>query len=353
MFEQFTQDNLLTLALEKGKELNVSVIEGSLCYNAAALMSVMLEDMADEAERLYVNSHPDTCDREHLIDFAKRRGLFPYAATASKVKASCNIELPVGTVMSGDTLNYIVTEYIKQDSETSLHYMLLQCETVGEAGNSYIGALYPIEHIEGFSEAQITEITAEGSEEEETEAFRQRYFDVIDVLPMAGNTAYYRKYVKEAVADVGYVRVTYTAPYVYITVTDSDGSAASSEVLSAVEKAMGTKGDGYAPINHQVKAQSATIKLYPIALTLSVDEDAVTEDVEAEIRKNLEKYFEELNEGFETGETRIIRLSMLINAAVTVKGVTDCTVAKISGTASNVTVPLNTIAKVGSITCSY
>ena len=353
MFEQFTQDNLLALALEKCKELNVSVIEGSLCYNAAALMSVMLEDMADEAERIYVNSHPDTCDREHLIKFGQRRGVYPYSATASKVTARCNIKLPTGTVMSGDTLNYVVTEYIKQDSETSLHYMILQCETTGEAGNSYIGALYPVEHIEGFDEAMITEITQYGAEEEETEAFRERYFDVIDVIPMAGNTAYYRKYVKEAVDNVGYVRVTYSAPYVYITVTDSDGNTASSDILSAVETAMGKSGDGYAPINHQVKAQSAQITAYEISLNLSVEDDSVKADIEAEIKKNLEKYFKELNEDFETGKVRIIRLSMLINAAVTIKGVTDCISAKINSAANNVTVPLDTIARLGEIKCSY
>ena len=353
MFEQFTQDNLLALALEKGKKLNVSVIEGSLCYNAAALMSVMLEDMADEAERVYNNSYPDTCDREHLIKFAKNRRLYPIEATAAKVKASCNVMLPVGTVMSGDTLNYIVTEYIKQDSETNLHYMILECETSGEVGNAYTGSIYPVDYVDGFNSAEITEIIEKGAEEEETESFRERYFDVIDVLPMAGNTAYYRKHVKETVGDVGYVRVTYTAPYVYITVTDSEGNEATSDILEAVEKAMGINGDGYALINHQVKAQSAVVTSYEIALSLSVESDAVIEDIEAEIRKNLDKYFEELNEDFETGKTRIIRLSMLINAAVTVKGVTDCTVAKIGSSASNVTVPLSTIAKVGSITCSY
>lgn len=352
MFEKFTQDNLLALALEKGKQLDVSVIEGSLCYNAAALMSVMLEDMADECERIYINSQPDTCDREHLISFAKRRGLYPYEATPATVRVASSTELPAGTLLSGDTLNYTVTKTLSFDSTEGLYYMAATCESTGTPGNAYIGAVYPVEYIEGFASAEITAIIEPGAEAEETEAFRERYFSVLDVLPMAGNTAYYRKYVKEAVSDVGYVRVTYEAPYVCLAVTDSQGETAYEELLSQVRKAMGTEGEGYAPINHQIKAESAKIVRYPLSFVLTTEEDAVKEDISAELRKNLTDYFNRLNEGFETGETRIIRMSMLINAAISVKGVADCTSVKINGAASNLTVPLDTIAKAGTLTCN-
>lgn len=351
MFEDFTQENLLNLALQKGKELNVSVIEGSLCYNAAALLSVMLEDLADEAERMYTNSFPDTCDRDHLIDFASRRGLTPEAAVKAVVKAAANVAIPLGAAISGDDLNYTVTAY--QGESGGKHIMLLECDTEGEAGNNYLGSIYPVDYVEGFSEGEITETVILGKEEESTEDFRKRYFEAVDVLPMAGNKAYYVKFAKEAMPELKYVRATYEDGYVVLTVAKEDLSVPNVTELSELANVMGKNGDGYAPINHLVKAKAANISSADVEVTLEVDEDVVRADIEAELKKNLEEYFKEANENFGKDKKLVLRTSMIINAATSIDGVNDCTDVKIASVAGNLVLGATNIIKVGDLICNY
>lgn len=354
MFEDFTQENLLALALQKGKELNVSVIEGSLCYNSAALMSVMLEDLADEAERIYINSFPDTCDREHLIDFASRRGLVPTPAVKAVVRCKSNVILPIGTAVSSESLNYTVSAYEREDTIKHEHYMLLECDTQGEIGNSYLGEIYPVDYVDGFAGASITEIVIFGKEEESTEDFRKRYFEAVDVLPMAGNRSYYEKFVREAMPELKYVKVTYEGGFVVLTVGTENLEEPDSSALDKLAKIMGVGGDGYAPINHQIKTKAASVAKLPISVKLEVEADAVKPDIEAEFKKNLESYFKIVNESFGEEDRRIIRTSMIINAATSVKGVVDCTEVKLaSTTAGNLVLGTDNLIKVGDVTCNY
>lgn len=352
MFEEFTQDNLLKLALQKSKELNVSVIEGSLCYNSAALMSVMLEDLADEAERIYINSFPDSCDREHLINFASRRGLTPQAAIKAKVKCESNVDLPVGTIVSGEELNYTVIESL--GTSDGKYYMLLECESEGEVGNSFLGEIYPVDYVEGFESGKITEIVIKGKEEEDTEDFRKRYFEAVDVLPMAGNKAYYEKYVREAMPELKYVRVTYEDGYVVLTVGKEDLTKPDKATLDELSEIMGESGDGYAPINHLVKTKAADVVELPIEVTLELDSDVVKADIEAEFKKNLDSYFETVNESFGKEDRRIVRTSMIINAATSIQGVVDCTNIKFGGSATgNLSLGMSNLLKVGDVICNY
>lgn len=354
MFEDFTQENLLNLALQKGKELNVSVIEGSLCYNAAALLSVMLEDLADEAERMYTNSFPDTCDREHLIDFASRRGLTPEAAVKAVVKATANVALPLGAAVSGDDLNYTVTAY--QGESDGKHTMLLECDTEGETDNNYLGSIYPVDYVEGFSEGEITEIVILGKEEESTEDFRKRYFEAVDVLPMAGNKAYYVKFAKEAMPELKYVRATYEDGYVVLRVAkESSGVPVEPNAteLNKLAKVMGQGGDGYAPINHLIKTKAADVVSLNVEVTLEAEEDAVKADIEGELKKSIASYFNELNEIFDDNKTRTIRTSRIINLATDIDGVNDCSDVKFASKAGNLILGATNIIKVGDLVCNY
>lgn len=352
MFEEFTQDNLLKLALQKSKELNVSVIEGSLCYNAAALMSVMLEDLADEAERIYINSFPDICDREHLINFASRRGLTPQAAVKARAKCESNVDLPIGTIVSSEELNYTVVESLGVSG--GKYYMLLECESEGEVGNSFLGEVYPVDYVEGFENGKIIEIVIEGKEEEDTEDFRKRYFEAVDVLPMAGNKAYYEKYVRETMPELKYVKVTYEDGYVVLTVGKEDLTAPDKATLDKLSKIMGENGDGYAPINHLIKTKAATVVELPIEATLELEDDVVKADIEAEFKKNLDSYFETVNESFGKEDRRIVRTSMVINAATRIVGVVDCTNVKLGGASTgNLSLGMSNLLKVGDVTCNY
>ena len=58
------------------------------------------------------------------------------------------------------------------------YYYLMMCETTGSIGNK-TGDLIPINDIEGLANAKIVGVATYGTDTEETEKFRSRYFDTV------------------------------------------------------------------------------------------------------------------------------------------------------------------------------
>ena len=56
--------------------------------------------------------------------------------------------------------------------------VVLECETAGEDGNSYLGTLLPVNHLEGLAEAKLTELRTDGEDAESDDMLRKRYMDL-------------------------------------------------------------------------------------------------------------------------------------------------------------------------------
>ena len=81
----------------------------------------------------------------------------------------------------------------------------VQCETAGAIGNQYFGNMIPIDYINGLQTAQLTDLLIPGEDEEDTEHFRQRYFDSFNAQAFGGNRADYLAKVR-AIDGVGNVQ---------------------------------------------------------------------------------------------------------------------------------------------------
>lgn len=55
----------------------------------------------------------------------------------------------------------------------------MMCETTGSMANKNPGDLIPINDIEGLANAKIVGVATYGTDTEETEKFRSRYFDTV------------------------------------------------------------------------------------------------------------------------------------------------------------------------------
>ena len=74
MFEDRTYENILQEMLsEIPNDLNKS--EGSLIYTACSKQALKLEEVYINMSDIYENMLPDTQDIEHLIRYAKERGI--------------------------------------------------------------------------------------------------------------------------------------------------------------------------------------------------------------------------------------------------------------------------------------
>lgn len=70
---------------------------------------------------------------------------------------------------------------------------LLRCETVGISGNKATGMLVPIDNLPGLQSAKIEALTIPAVDDEDTEAFRQRYLKSFEMQAYGGNIADYKE----------------------------------------------------------------------------------------------------------------------------------------------------------------
>jgi len=205
MFEAYTYEYILKQMLKQVSlyDPNMDTRESSPIWYGLAPAAVELRNAYLLLQEFLNETYADSAMRQSLIRRASERGLIPYPATKAVCRAvftPVTLDIPLGARFSLNRLNYAVIKKIA-DGEYQL-----ECETEGEQGNQYFGALMPIEYLDGLETAKLVEILVPGEEIEDTEVFRQRYFDSLDAQSFGGNVADYKEKVNK-IPGVGGVKV--------------------------------------------------------------------------------------------------------------------------------------------------
>lgn len=296
----------------------------------------------------------DTAPREYLIRRAAERGLSPYPATKAKLKGKFNIDVPIGSRFSGDDLNYIVVEKI-DDGE-----FILECESAGEAGNLYLGALIPIDYIAGLEIAKLTEVLIPGEDEEDTEAFRTRYLNSFKSIAFGGNRADYKEKVG-ALNGVGGVRV-YRAwnggGTVKLVIIDSQYNKPSQALIDTVQEAvdpLGMQGEGVgiAPIDHIVTVFPVNEEVIDIEFNIIYKSGWSWDNIRSDVYAMIDDYFKELSHEWANSEDDdygvVVRVSQLETRILNIDGVLDVVDTKLNGNNENVILDKESIPKRGTV----
>lgn len=207
MYENMTYEQLLAgmLAFALAKNPGLDSREGSPLWYGSAPSAVELQNLYIQLDTVLRETYAVTASRPYLILRAKERGLTPYEATSAIIKGKftpASVAVPVGSRFSLGGMNYTVLGAITGESGA----YTLQAETPGEIGNQSAGTLVPIEYIDGLETAKATEILIPGEDQEDTEAFRQRYLDSFASQAFGGNRADYKQKVNE-IEGVGGVKI--------------------------------------------------------------------------------------------------------------------------------------------------
>jgi uncharacterized phage protein gp47/JayE len=306
MFEEYTFDNILARMLDRVSD-EVDKREGSVIYDALAPAAVELQLMYIELENMLNQCFADTADRTWLIMRAKERGFEPYTASAAVLRGVFD---PTDAEVEGkrfnlEKLNYIVGELLEDGSRA------VYCESTGSEGNLYLGAMTPLEYIDGLKSARLTEVITEGKDEEDTEVFRQRYLESISEQAFGGNVADYRQKVKElneneditGMGGIGQVRVYCADEWngggtVKLVIASRSDSACTPTLISAVQEyidPIGGKGLGIAPVGHIVTVGTVDSQSVDINVKLRVSDGYDAELLKPYIEQVTEDYFAELN----------------------------------------------------------
>lgn len=404
MFEHITYEDLVKRMVERALSYNKNLDsrEGSLLFLAEAPAAVELQNLYIALDTVLQETFADTASREYLKLRARERALEPYPATAAILEMTitpADLLLETGERFSIGELNYFVSEY------KGGGVYAITCETAGEAGNDYGPTVIPIEYVPGLETCTITALLIPGEDEEETEAFRQRYLDSLKSRAFGGNRADYIEKVN-SLPGVGGCRVyrawnsniapsTLIPPKqveewlnslqntppnvelwlqkvfhagknslltvggtVKVVIIDSTYSTPSDMLVDQVQTALDPvqnagEGDGLAPIGHVVKVFPVETAAIDLDFSIYYQRGWSWEDVRPNAEQAVKEYFTELAQGWaELDDHIIIRVSRIESRLLNVPGILDVTGTKLNGKAENLILPIDTIPAVGKMTAS-
>lgn len=385
MYENETYEVILDRMLARVSDA-LDKRPSSPIYDTHSATAIELKILYIELETLIQNSYGDTAAREFLILLAKDRGLSPDPATHAILKG---VFTPTTIDVTGQRFNIGDINYIATEKISDGQYQM-QCESTGEIGNQYLGQMIPMDYIPGLETATLTEVLIPGEDDEDTEVFRQRYFDSFNEQTFGGNRADYLAKVRgvDGVGDCKIIRVwngdirpaemipnaavqewfrtfstanedvkewltaVYTAAFqkkltvggtVRVVIVDSDDyGEASSALVQSVQQMLDPETDageglGLAPIGHVVSVASADAVQIQIKTTVTFEEGYNWSNTSTAMEEAVNAYLLELRKEWSGVSQTIVRISQVETRILGVNGIVDVTGTKINGSSSNLT----------------
>lgn len=348
MFEHITFEMLVQRMMDRIAN-DVDKREGSIIYDAGAMTAKEFIEMYIGLDSIMLETYPDTASRPNLIKRAAEYGVDPYPATKAKLKAVFNRDVPLGSRFSLEELNYTVLQRIVPNEYT------VECEEYGKVGNYNLGALIPIEYIDGLTSAVLTELLVPGEDEEETEEFRERFFLSRVSISYGGNRDDYHEKVTElpGVGAIKPFRAQNAGGAVGISFIDSDFNVPTTTLVDDVQTAIDPvvnsgEGFGIAPYGHRVtiRAAVASIMDFETKLVLS---GVTLGQLQSEIEDIIKDYLLTLRKKWGDSDTIIVRKSQIEARILDLDGVLDISETLINGVDGNVTLNQLQIPMFGSV----
>lgn len=349
MYESISYEKILQRMLDRVSD-QMDKREGSIIYDALAPAAMEMMMMYLELENILTETFGDTASREYLIRRAVERGITPTEATYAILKGVFNIDVAIGSRFNCSDLNYTAIEKI-----TDGQYKM-RCETLGIIGNKNFGDLIPIDYIEGLTSAQLTELLIPGEDEEDTEVFRNRYFDSFDTKAYGGNVDDYLTKTN-SIAGVGSTKVTPVwdgGGTVKLTILNSEFDKASSTLIETVQQTIDPTKDGtgigIAPIGHVVTVDTATEIEVNISTSITFEEGYSFNGQKQKIIDAVSAYLLEIRKDWATQNTSIVRIAQIESRIMAIQGVLDITDTKINDSTNNLILEKYQIPVMGVIT---
>lgn len=354
--EDMTFDAIMQRMLDRVPD-DLDKREGSVIWDALAPAALEFETAALALEYIFLQSFADTADREALVLRARERGMEPEPATQAVLKGEFT---PTDVDVSGKRFNISALNYVVGDAiegEAGCYQMI--CETPGVDGHKILGTMIPIDYVEGLESATATEILIPGEDEEDTEDFRERYLNDFNPMRFGGNIAQYIDWVN-AIDGVGGSRVQRRVAgerKVIVTIINSEYSKASSTLVETVQNSLDPhedgRGDGIAPIGHEVSVVAADNETINIFINVDFDTGYSWSNMETAIEGAIQGYLLELRtawKNYSSGTNTTVRISQIENKILALTGVVDVSGTKINSVAANYSVTDNKIPVLGVIT---
>lgn len=356
MFNDITYEDILDRMFDM-LPADIDTREGSVMFNALAPIAAELQLAYIALAFAYQESFADTAGDEALERRCAERGIVRKPARAAILMAEIDATTQVGTrFFAPDTeLTYVVDAEI---TEGSGNYRII-CEQPGVDGNSYLGPIVPLDEVPGLTSAALVSIIEPGSQNEDVEVLRARYFASFSDTPYGGNIASYQQIVS-ALEGVGAVKVLAEPTgvgTVGILILDQNyavpGAPKIAEIQALIDPAPKGSGAGFAPIGHAVTVAAPPTIAADVSFKVVLRDGVEVENIQSSLEGVITQYLSELRKQWSVESAVTIMRAILESRLLDIGGVRDIQNLVIAGAATgNVALAENTVPIGGSVTIS-
>ncbi|CAC96518.1 TPA: baseplate J/gp47 family protein [Listeria monocytogenes] len=351
-FEEMTFENIMESMLD-AVPATLDKREGSMIWNSLAPAASQIALLYTWLENAFELVFYDTAPDEFLDRAAAPYGVIrkPAVATQRIIKGidenDNKIEIPEGSRFFVESENI----YFKVTSSTILE-QVVECEVAGTKGNADFSndTILSLDNIYGLAKVEIGDILIPGSDEEELETFRKRFFTKIQKDAFSGNKNHYKLWAEE-VLGVGKAKIYplgYGEGTVKIVITDTNLHPASPTLVEQVRNyidPLPQKGEGVAPIGAKVFIESAAWKTINISGQLVLKDGKSVNDVIEEITMDINKLFKSIT--FPEDELTSVKLAVISNIIFSAPSVLDNFNIKLNNEAANIILAENEVPQLG------
>lgn len=298
MADEYGFDRILQRMLAKVPD-TVDKREGSIIYDALAPTAYAIAAQNYMLAGLSDLMFGDTAEGEWLDRVVNDFGITRESATKAIRRIDCTdsegeaFSVPVGARFAVNELTFCITEEITPGSYKAV------CEQVGSAGNSYSGAVLPVDNISGLGAAVLSVQPLIAARDTETDdELRARFYESVRETPFGGNRADYRE--KALSIDGVGACVVFAASdgmgagNVGLMIGDEQGNCASETLIAKVRELFGRDGDGLAPVGHTVEVATGVKREIAVEAQLTLKSGVSIELVAPYAKTAAEKYINEL-----------------------------------------------------------
>lgn len=340
-FEDFMREMLDNIPGDLKNQVDTR--EGSIIYTALAPVAAQLVEQQFYADNVQNTTMPDTALGDDLTRRCAEHGINRYAATSAIRKGlftgadGSPMEVSTGSKLGANGIAYTVIEKI------SSGIYRLQCQRVGIVGNSYFGALLPIDNIPGLGTATLSEILTAGEEEESDEELRARFYKEINEQPFGGNISDYEQRILK-ISGIGAVKVFPTpndeGGKVHCVIVAPENKPASVSLIQTVQDTIDPephgKGYGLAPIGHHVTVSTVSEISINVSATLALKDGVELSEIQTSVEDAIREYLVSL-----AFQDSVVRTARIESAILSVNGVADLSNTLLNGSAGNITLSAN------------
>lgn len=363
--ETYTTQYLLDLALKEVPD-DVAKDQGEIIYDTLAIFCAKMADVFVEVKQIVEQSYMKTATRDETVEYrAAERGITRRQATKARrlgVFTYVNgtpANIQIGSMFStidenrANVINYTVVEtYSPEGIQTPGHYVL-ECQTEGTVGNSYVGEILPLTDMDTLGSATLQDVLTPARDQETIESVKERYFATFNIEAFGGNIADYRQ-AMEAFDGVGQTQIyprTKVGETIVLSSVDPSNQPISQDYQNELKEELDPEnyynngnntsgmGLGIVPIGHKVTVTTPELANLNIELSVILRNTAYFPTVQENIRNNVSAYIKQIQDDWQNGDgdyTSIIYYNQVVTAASTADGVANVDSCLVNGGTQNI-----------------